>query len=165
MFKAAVLTVSDRSFRGERPDAGGPLVVEILKNAGYAVTETAIVTDEKGRIEAALRQWCDREPVDLIVTTGGTGFAPRDVTPEATLAVCDRLTHGIPEAMRYASMQVTNRAMLSRAAAGIRKGTLIVNLPGSPKAARENLEAVLPARAHGLEMLSGRPADCAGLTD
>ena len=165
MFKAAVLTVSDRRFRGERPDAGGPLVVEILKNAGYAVTETAIVTDEKGRIEAALRQWCDREPVDLIVTTGGTGFAPRDVTPEATLAVCDRLTPGIPEAMRYASMQVTNRAMLSRAAAGIRKGTLIVNLPGSPKAARENLEAVLPALAHGLEMLSGRPADCAGLTD
>ena len=165
MFKAAVLTVSDRSFRGERPDAGGPLVVEILKNAGYAVTETAIVTDEKGRIEAALRQWCDREPVDLIVTTGGTGFAPRDVTPEATLAVCDRLTPGIPEARRYASMQVTNRAMLSRAAAGIRKGTLIVNLPGSPKAARENLEAVLPALAHGLEMLSGRPADCAGLTD
>ena len=165
MFKAAVLTVSDRSFRGERPDAGGPLVVEILKIAGYAVTETAIVTDEKGRIEAALRQWCDREPVDLIVTTGGTGFAPRDVTPEATLAVCDRLTPGIPEAMRYASMQVTNRAMLSRAAAGIRKGTLIVNLPGSPKAARENLEAVLPALAHGLEMLSGRPADCAGLTD
>ena len=165
MFKAAVLTVSDRSFRGERPAAGGPLVVEILKNAGYAVTETAIVTDEKGRIEAALRQWCDREPVDLIVTTGGTGFAPRDVTPEATLAVCDRLTPGIPEAMRYASMQVTNRAMLSRAAAGIRKGTLIVNLPGSPKAARENLEAVLPALAHGLEMLSGRPADCAGLTD
>ena len=106
MFKAAVLTVSDRSFRGERPDAGGPLVVEILKNAGYTVTETAIVPDEKGRIEAALRQWCDREPVDLIVTTGGTGFAPR-----------------------------------------------------------ENLEAVLPALAHGLEMLSGRPADCAGLTD
>ena len=161
MFKAAVLTVSDRSFRGERPDAGGPLVVEILKNAGYAVTETAIVTDEKGRIEAALRQWCDREPVDLIVTTGGTGFAPRDVTPEATLAVCDRLTPGIPEAMRYASMQVTNRAMLSRAQAGIRGGTLIVNLPGSPKAARENLEAVLPTLSHGLEMLSGRSADCA----
>ena len=165
MFKAAVLTVSDRSFRGERPDAGGPLVVEILKNAGYAVTETAIVTDEKGRIEAALRQWCDREPVDLIVTTGGTGFAPRDVTPEATLAVCDRLTPGIPEAMRYASMQVTNRAMLSRAQAGIRKGSLIVNLPGSPKAAQENLEAVLPAIGHGLEMLSGCPADCAKLTD
>ena len=165
MFKAAVLTVSDRSFQGERPDEGGPLVAEILKNAGYEVAETAIVPDEKGRIEAALRQWCDREPVDLIVTTGGTGFAPRDVTPEATIAVCDRLTPGIPEAMRYASMQVTNRAMLSRAAAGIRKGTLIVNLPGSPKADRENLKAVLPALAHGLEMLSGRPADCARLTD
>ena len=161
MFKAAVLTVSDRSFRGERPDAGGPLVVEILKNAGYAVTETAIVTDEKGRIEAALRQWCDREPVDLIVTTGGTGFAPRDVTPEATLAVCDRLTPGIPEAMRYASMQVTNRAMLSRAAAGIRKGALIVNLPGSPKAVRECLEFLLPTLAHGLEVLKGTGGECA----
>ena len=163
MFKAAVLTVSDRCSRGERPDEGGPLVAELLKNAGYEVIQTMIVPDERGRIEAALRQWCDREPVDLIVTTGGTGFAPRDVTPEATIAVCDRLTPGIPEAMRYASMQVTNRAMLSRAAAGIRKGTLIVNLPGSPKAARENLEAVLPALAHGLEMLSGRPADCAKL--
>ena len=155
MFKAAVLTVSDRIFRGERPDAGGPLVVEILKNAGYAVTETAIVTDEKGRIEAALRQWCDREPVDLIVTTGGTGFAPRDVTPEATLAVCDRLTPGIPEAMRYASMQVTNRAMLSRAAAGTRGSCLIINLPGSEKAARENLAAVLDTLGHALEMLRG----------
>ena len=165
MFKAAVLTVSDRCSRGERPDEGGPLVAELLKNAGYEVIQTMIVPDERGRIEAALRQWCDREPVDLIVTTGGTGFAPRDVTPEATIAVCDRLTPGIPEAMRYTSMQVTNRAMLSRAAAGIRKGTLIVNLPGSPKAARENLEAVLPALAHGLEMLSGRPADCANLAD
>ena len=155
MFKAAVLTVSDRSFRGERPDAGGPLVVEILKNAGYAVTETAIVPDEKGRIEAALRQWCDREPVDLIVTTGGTGFAPRDVTPEATLAVCDRLTPGIPEAMRYASMQVTNRAMLSRAAAGTRGSCLIINLPGSEKAAGENLAAVLDTLGHALEMLRG----------
>ena len=163
MFKAAVLTVSDRCSRGERPDEGGPLVAELLKNAGYEVIQTMIVPDERGRIEAALRQWCDREPVDLIVTTGGTGFAPRDVTPEATIAVCDRLTPGIPETMRYASLQVTNRAMLSRAAAGIRKGTLIINLPGSPKAAKENLEAVLPALAHGLEMLSGRPADCAKL--
>ena len=173
MFKAAVLTVSDRSFRGERPDAGGPLVVEILKNAGYAVTETAIVPDEKGRIEAALRQWCDREPCrcadelgcDLVLTTGGTGLSPRDVTPEATRAVVHREIPAIPQTMLYASLAITPRAMLSRAAAGIRKGTLIVNLPGSPKAARENLEAVLPALAHGLEMLSGRPADCAGLTD
>mgnify|MGYP000667955023 CR=1 FL=1 len=160
MFKAAVLTVSDRSFRGERPDAGGPLVVEILKNAGYAVTETAIVPDEKGRIEAALRQWCDREPVDLIVTTGGTGFAPRDVTPEATLAVCDRLTPGIPEAMRYASMQVTNRAMLSRAVSVIRKKTLIINLPGSPKACQECMDVFLDTIPHGLDLLRGEVRDC-----
>ena len=165
MYHAAVLTVSDRSFRGERPDAGGPLVAELLKNAGYEVTVTAIVPDEQAQIEEKLCQIADSGEIQLLVTTGGTGFAPRDVTPEATLAVCDRLTPGIPEAMRYASMQVTNRAMLSRAQAGIRKGTLIINLPGSPKAARENLEAVLPALSHGLEMLSGRPADCANLTD
>ena len=165
MYHAAVLTVSDRSFRGERPDEGGPLVSELLKNAGYNVTVTAIVPDEQAQIEEKLREIADSGEVQLLVTTGGTGFAPRDVTPEATLAVCDRLTPGIPEAMRYASMQVTNRAMLSRAQAGIRKGTLIINLPGSPKAAKENLEAVLPALSHGLEMLSGRPADCAKLTN
>ena len=165
MYQAAVLTVSDRSFRGERPDGGGPLVAEILKNAGYDVGITAIVPDEQSQIEEKLRQIADSGEVQLLVTTGGTGFAPRDVTPEATLAVCERMTPGIPEAMRYASMQVTNRAMLSRAQAGIRKGTLIINLPGSPKAARENLEAVLPALSHGLEMLSGRPADCAKITD
>ena len=165
MYHAAVLTVSDRSFRGERPDGGGPLVAEMLKNAGYEVTVTAIVPDEQAQIEEKLRQIADSGDVQLLVTTGGTGFAPRDVTPEATLAVCDRMTPGIPEAMRYASMQVTSRAMLSRAQAGIRKGTLIINLPGSPKAAKENLEAVLPALSHGLEMLSGRPADCAKLTD
>lgn len=165
MYRAAVLTVSDRSFRGERPDAGGPLVVEMLEKAGYQVVQTAIVPDEQAQIEAALCQVADAHIAELLVTTGGTGFAPRDVTPEATLAVCDRLTPGIPEAMRYASMQVTNRAMLSRAQAGIRKGTLIINLPGSPKAAKENLEAVLPAVSHGLEMLAGKPADCAKLTD
>ena len=165
MYHAAVLTVSDRSFRGERPDGGGPLVAEMLKNAGYEVIMSAIVPDEQAQIEEKLRQIADSGEVQLLVTTGGTGFAHRDVTPEATLAVCDRMTPGIPEPMRYASMQVTSRAMLSRAQAGIRKGTLIINLPGSPKAARENLEAVLPALSHGLEMLSGRPADCAKLTD
>ena len=165
MYHAAVLTVSDRSFRGERPDACGPLVAEMLKNAGYEVVTTAIVPDEQAQIEEKLCQIADSGEVQLLVTTGGTGFAPRDVTPEATLSVCERLTPGIPEAMRYASMQVTNRAMLSRAQAGIRKGTLIINLPGSPKAAKENLEAVLPALSHGLEMLSGRPADCAKMSD
>ena len=165
MYRAAVLTVSDRSFRGERPDAGGPLVAEILKNAGYEVVYTSIVPDEQSSIEAALYHIADEQIAELLVTTGGTGFAPRDVTPEATLAVCDRLTPGIPEAMRYASLQITPRAMLSRAQAGIRKGTLIINLPGSPKAARENLEAVLSSVSHGLEMLAGTPADCAKLTD
>ena len=165
MFKAAVLTVSDRSSQGLRPDAAGPLVAELLTDAGYEVAFTQIVPDEKPRIEAALRQWCDRDPVDLIVTTGGTGFSPRDVTPEATIAVCQRLAPGIPEAMRYASLQVTPRAMLSRAASGIRGKTLIVNLPGSPNAAKENLEAVLPSLSHGLQMLTGDSADCASLGD
>lgn len=165
MFKAAVLTVSDRSFRGERPDTGGPLVAELLEAGGYEVVRQDIVPDEQPEIEAMLKAIADSGEVQLLVTTGGTGFAPRDVTPEATLAVCDRLTPGIPEAMRYASLQITPRAMLSRAQAGIRKGTLIINLPGSPKAAKENLEAVLPALSHGLEMLSGKPADCAKLAD
>ena len=165
MYHAAVVTVSDRSFRGQRPDTGGPLVAELLRNAGYEIVRTEIVPDEQAQIEETLKAIADSGVVELLVTTGGTGFAPRDVTPEAALAVCDRLTPGIPEAMRYASMQVTNRAMLSRAQAGIRRGTLILNLPGSPKAAKENLEAVLPALGHGLEMLSGRPADCAKLPD
>ena len=161
MYRAAVITVSDRSFRGERPDFAGPLVAELLNRAGYEVVSTAIVPDEQVEIEAVLCAVADSGGADLLVTTGGTGFAPRDVTPEATLAVCDRLTPGIPEAMRYASLQITPRAMLSRAEAGIRKGTLIINLPGSPKAARENLDAVLPALSHGLEMLSGKQSDCA----
>lgn len=161
MFKAAVLTVSDRSARGERPDASGPVVAAMLEQAGYQVLCTDLVPDEQPQIEAELCRLSDQLGADLVVTTGGTGFAPRDVTPEATIAVCQRMTPGIPEAMRYASMAVTPRAMLSRAQAGIRGRTLIVNLPGSPKAARENLEAVLPSLAHGLEMLSGVQADCA----
>ena len=164
-WKAAVLTVSDRSHRGERPDEGGPLVAALLQDAGYEVARTAVVPDEGEEIARALREWADAGDVRLILTTGGTGFSPRDVTPEATLAVCDRPTPGIPEAMRLASLAVTPRAMLSRAAAGIRGGTLIVNLPGSPKAAKENLEAVLPTLAHGLQMLSGAEADCAKLKD
>ena len=161
MFTAAVVTVSDRSFRGERPDTAGPLTASLLENAGYQVTEQAVVPDEQAAIQDLLVRLADGGDITLIVTTGGTGFAPRDVTPEATMAVCQRMVPGIPEAMRLASMAVTNRAMLSRAAAGIRNRSLIVNLPGSPKAAKENLEAVLPALAHGLEMLRGGPADCA----
>jgi len=164
-WKAAVLTVSDRSFRGERPDEGGPLISAMLKDAGYEVLRTGIVPDEQEEIARLLREWTDAGDVRLILTTGGTGFSPRDVTPEATLSVCDRPTPGIPEAMRYASMAITPRGMLSRAAAGIRGGTLIVNLPGSPKAAKEILESVLPTLDHGLQMLSGEEADCAKLKD
>lgn len=158
MYTAAVLTVSDRSARGERPDGAGPLVASLLKEAGYSVLETGLVPDERPEIEAALIRLAERAA--LVVTTGGTGFSPRDVTPEATLAVCERAVPGIPEAMRAASLAITPRAMLSRAAAGIRGGTLIVNLPGSPKAAKENLEAVLPTLEHGLKMLLGGSADC-----
>lgn len=161
MYTAAVLTVSDRCSQGQRPDEAGPLVASLLEGAGYQIVETAIVPDEQAEIEAALASLADRKRTALVVTTGGTGFSPRDVTPEATIAVCPRLTPGIPEAMRAASLAITPRAMLSRAAAGIRGGTLIINLPGSPKAARENLEAVLPALEHGLKMLLGGPADCA----
>lgn len=164
MYTAAILTVSDRSFRGERPDEAGPLAASLLEGAGYRVIETALVPDEQPDIEAALIRLADEVRAALVVTTGGTGFSPRDVTPEATAAVCPRMVPGIPETMRAASLAVTPRAMLSRAAAGIRGRSLIVNLPGSPKAVRENLEAVLPALEHGLEMLRGGPADCGTVT-
>ena len=164
MFTARVITVSDRSYRGEREDAGGPLVRGLLTKAGYAVDGIDLVPDEQELIERALRHAAQDE-VALVVTTGGTGFAPRDVTPEATIAVCERLVPGIPEAMRYASMQITPRGMLSRAAAGICGRSLIINLPGSPKAAKENLEAVLPALSHALETLTGKPMDCAEIKD
>lgn len=163
MYQAAVVTVSDRCFRGERPDGGGPLVKELLEQGGYQVTEMVLVPDEQDQIETALRHLCASGEIALVVTTGGTGFAPRDITPEATIAVCERLTPGIGEAMRLASLAITPRAMLSRAQAGILGRTLIVNLPGSPKAAKENLEAVLPSLGHGLEMLRGGPSDCATL--
>ena len=160
MYTAQVITVSDRSFRGERPDGSGPVVRQLLEEAGYRVGETAVVPDEQPLIEEALIRAAEAD-IALIVTTGGTGFAPRDVTPEATLAVCQRLTPGIPEAMRAASMAVTPRGCLSRSAAGIRGRSLIVNLPGSPRAARENLQAVLGPIGHGLQMLRGGQADCA----
>ena len=161
MYYAAVLTVSDRSARGERPDTAGPVAAELLEAAGYRVIKTAIVPDNQSQIETTLCELADAGVIQMIVTTGGTGFSPRDVTPEATLAVCQRMAPGIPEAMRYASLQITPRAMLSRAQAGIRGSTLILNLPGSPKAVKENLAAVLPILEHGLEILSGKVADCA----
>ncbi|MDO4478553.1 MAG: MogA/MoaB family molybdenum cofactor biosynthesis protein [Lachnospiraceae bacterium] len=164
MYTAKVITVSDRSFRGERPDEGGPAVEAILREAGYEILPGLIVPDEVEEIKKALCQAAE-EDVAFIVTTGGTGFAPRDVTPEATLAVVEKVTPGIPEAMRAASMAITPRGCLSRSAAGILKRSLIINLPGSPKAAKENLEAVLDPIAHGLIMLRGKPMNCAEIKD
>ena len=161
-FTAMVITISDRCAQGQREDASGPLLVQLLQRAGYTVTGTAIVPDEYDVICHALRQAALANTA-LILTTGGTGFSPRDITPEATAAVCQRMAPGIGEAMRAASLRITPRGMLSRATAGLLDRSLIVNLPGSPKAAQENLEAVSPSLAHGLEMLRGGQADCATL--
>ena len=161
-FTAMVITISDRCAQGQREDASGPLLVQLLQRAGYTVTGTAIVPDEYDVICHALRLAALANTA-LILTTGGTGFSPRDITPEATAAVCQRMAPGIGEAMRAASLRITPRGMLSRATAGLLDRSLIVNLPGSPKAAQENLEAVLPSLAHGLEMLRGGQADCATL--
>lgn len=159
-YTAAVVTVSDRASRGERKDGSGPVLEGLLREHGYDVVERTIVPDEQVVIETELRRLAASD-VALVLTTGGTGFSPRDVTPEATAAVCERMAPGIPEAMRAASLAITPRACLSREAAGICGRTLIVNLPGSPKAARENIEAVIGAIAHGLRILRGGVADCA----
>ncbi|MGN0071454.1 MAG: molybdenum cofactor biosynthesis protein B [Atopobiaceae bacterium] len=161
VYTAFVLTVSDRSSKGLREDASGPALVALLEEHGYDVVATKIVPDERPEIEQALRDAAAKD-IALVLTTGGTGFSPRDVTPEATMAVCERMAPGIPEAMRAASLAITPRACLSREAAGILSRTLIINLPGSPKAAVENITAVIDAVAHGLRILRGGPADCAG---
>ena len=161
MFKASVITVSDKGFRGEREDTAGPLAASMLQEAGYVVIAQTIVPDEQPLIEQELRRHADEIGSSLILTSGGTGFSKRDVTPEATIAVCERLAPGIPEAMRAYCLKITNRAMLSRAVAGLYHDSLIVNLPGSPKAVRENLEPVLPALEHGLQMLLGTKNECA----
>lgn len=161
MYTVAVITVSDKGSRGLREDKGGPLVCSMLTEAGFEVKHTVIVPDEQSEIERALIYCADELNVALAVTTGGTGFSPRDVTPEATVAVCQRMAPGIPEAMRYESLKITNRAMLTRQQAGIRGATLIINLPGSPKAIKENFTVCLPALEHGLEMLRDKKGDCA----
>jgi len=155
--RVAVLTISDRSSRGEREDRSGPVLVEMADRFGWEITHTSIVSDDQNEIEKLLIEWSDSGEMDVILTTGGTGFAPRDLAPEATRAVLDRLTPGLPEAMRSASLMKTPHAMLSRAVAGIRGRTLIVNLPGSPKAARENLEVIKTALPHAVQLLSDDP--------
>jgi len=161
MYTTAVITVSDKGFSGERDDTAGPAICQMLKDTGYTVEHINIVPDEQDQIENELIKCADELDIALIITTGGTGFSPRDVTPEATMAVCKKMTPGLPEAMRAESFKITKRAILSRQQAGIRGDSLIINLPGSPKAAKENLEAVLPALDHGLEMLRGEKYDCA----
>ena len=152
-YKAAVLTVSDKCSRGERVDTSGPALCAMLEQAGFEIARTGVVPDEREQIAAALVRLADEEHIPLVITTGGTGFSQRDVTPEATMDVVERPTPGIPEAMRWASLQITPRGCLSRGAAGSRGKTLIVNVPGSEKAAKENLAAVLEALLHGMDML------------
>ena len=152
-----VLTVSDRSSRGERVDASGPALVDAVTARGWQVLQREVVPDDFHVIETRLTTWVDDQDLDVILTTGGTGFAPRDVTPEATRAVLERLTPGLDEAMRSAGLKSTPHAMLSRAVSGIRKRTLIVNLPGSPKAALENVEAILPVLEHAVQLLRNEP--------
>lgn len=161
-YTAAVITISDKGSRGERVDTSGPALCGMLKEAGFDVVYTNIIPDEKEQIKAELIGCADQKGIALVLTTGGTGFSPRDITPEATLEVIERHTPGIPEAMRAESLRITPKGCLSRSEAGIRGQTLIVNLPGSEKAAKENLAAVLSALEHGLDMLySSGSADCA----
>ena len=158
-FTAAVITLSDRASDGTYEDRSGPLMKEILEEAGYEVVEYLLLPDGRVRLEQELRRLADQRQVNVVFTTGGTGFSERDLTPEATIAVCDRMAPGIAEAIRYYSLQITPKAMLSRAASGIRGKTLIVNLPGSPKAVREALGFILPSLGHGLGILRGTDTD------
>jgi molybdopterin adenylyltransferase len=161
MFTSGILTISDKGSRGERVDESGKVIKEILAALGAHVVKYEIVPDEKELISVKLVDWVDKEKIDLILTTGGTGLTPRDVTPEATIAVIDKEVPGFAEAMRAESLKKTPMAVLSRAVAGIRKRSLIINLPGSPKAVRECMEVVSPALNHAIETLRGQSGDCA----
>jgi len=161
VIRVAILTASDKGARGEREDKSAEVIRELIERIGGQVVAYAVVPDEREVIVAKLREFCDEVGADLILTTGGTGFGPRDVTPEATKEVIEREVPGLPEAMRWAGLKTTPQAMLSRAVAGIRGKSLIINLPGSPRGVRENLEAVLPALPHGLEVLKGKVSECA----
>ena len=160
MIKAGVLTISDKGFKGQRKDESGPLVAEILTKAGYIVEKQSIVPDDFEKIVGCLIKWVDKENLKLIVTTGGTGVNPTDVTPDAMLKVIKYQIPGMAEAMRAASLTKTPHAMLSRAIVGVRGDSLIINLPGSPEGAKENLAVILPALNHGLNKISGDMSDC-----
>lgn len=159
-FTAAVITLSDKGSTGEREDKSGPLIKDLLQSQGYQVIESLLLPDGRPDLEKHLCRLADQRQVNLILTTGGTGFSQRDTTPEATLAVCDRMANGIAEAIRQYSLTITGHAMLSRAVSGIRRQTLIVNLPGSPKAVKESLDYILPHLGHGLGILRGSEGEC-----
>jgi molybdopterin adenylyltransferase len=152
-----ILTLSDRSAKGERADTSGPALVDLIRAQGWSVVKQLILPDDESAIRATLTEWADSGEVDVILTTGGTGFAPRDVTPEATRKVIQREAPGLAEAMRADSLKKTPHAMLSRTVAGIRGQTLIINLPGSPKGAVENLQTVLPVLPHAIQLLTDDP--------
>jgi len=160
-FKAVIITVSDRGARGERADTSGPEIAGVLEKEGMEIVGRQIIPDEQDEIRRTLIEWCDGDKADLILTTGGTGVSPRDVTPDATRQVIDREIPGMAEAMRRQSSAVTPYAMISRAIAGIRGRTLIINLPGSPRGARENLNVLIPALAHAIEKIQGDETECA----
>ena len=152
-----ILTLSDRSSRGERADSSGPALARLIQAEGWSVAKQSLLPDDESAIRDILIEWADSDEVDVILTTGGTGFAPRDITPEATRAVIEREAPGLAEAMRAASLKITPHAMLSRIVTGIRKRTLIVNLPGSPKGAVENLQVILPVIPHAVQLLRDDP--------
>ena len=160
-YRVAIITLSDSAVRGEREDRSGAVIREMVTAAGYAVVSQHLLSDDRQALTELLIDICDNRKADLILTTGGTGFSQRDNAPEATLAAIERNVPGIAEAMRVNSLQYTPRSMLSRGVSGIRKSTLIINLPGSPKAVRENLGFALPALEHGLAILTGDAAECA----
>ena len=163
MKRVAIITSSDTGYRGEREDLSGPAIREIVEINGYKVVSMDILPDDRAILSKKMAEIADNNTAELILTTGGTGFSPRDIMPEATEDIIDRRVPGIPEAMRAYSMTITKRAMLSRATAGIRKKTLIVNLPGSPKAVKESLEYIIDPLAHGIEIMTGEAGNCARL--
>lgn len=160
MFSVGIITASDKGYAGQREDVSGALIKEIMLENGYDIRHYTILPDDRDALSLEMRHMSDDLMLNLILTTGGTGFSTRDITPESTLDVVDRLAPGISEAMRYYSLMITPKAMLSRGVSGIRGQTLIINLPGSPKAVKENLESILPALHHGLEILTGIGSEC-----
>ncbi|NLV76229.1 MAG: MogA/MoaB family molybdenum cofactor biosynthesis protein [Tissierellia bacterium] len=161
MFKVGIITASDKGFTGQREDLSGKAIMDILKSKGYEVKRKVILPDDEDKLFKEMVYMADELKVDLILTTGGTGFSNRDVTPEVTVKACDRMANGIAEAMRYYSLSITPRAMLSRGVSGIRGETLIINLPGSPKAVKESLDYAIDSIHHGLEILTGQGGECA----